>query len=66
MERDAEINGKPVSIFDAVGKDAALFHHSISDDDRATGSQCVDQVHRWFDSHWDTLGQARDLWLLIP
>jgi len=30
-----------VPIFDAVSKDTVSFHHSISDDDRATGSQYV-------------------------
>ncbi|MEV6411578.1 GntR family transcriptional regulator [Kribbella sp. NPDC051718] len=50
VERDVEIDGRPVSTFDAVGKDTVLFHHSISDDDRATGSQYVDQARRWFDS----------------
>lgn len=61
VERDVEIDGKPVSTFDAVGKDTVLFHHSISDDDRATGSQYVEQARRWFDSLWQTLGQVRDL-----
>lgn len=61
VERDVEIDGKPVSTFDAVGKDTVLFHHSISDDDRATGSQSVEQARHWFDSLWETLGQVRDL-----
>jgi DNA-binding transcriptional regulator YhcF (GntR family) len=61
VEREVEIDGKQVSIFDAVGKDTVLFHHSISDDDRATGSQYVEQARRWFDSLWGTLGRARDL-----
>lgn len=39
LERDVEIAGKQVPTFDAVGKDTVLFHHSVSDDDRATGSQ---------------------------
>lgn len=57
VEREVEIGGKSVPIFDAVGKDTALFHHSVSDDDRATGSQYVDQARRWFDSLWGTLGR---------
>lgn len=61
VERDIEIDGKPVSTFDAVGKDIVLFHHSISDDDRATGSQYDEQARRWFDSLWERLGQVRDL-----
>jgi hypothetical protein len=35
-----------------------LFHHSVSDDDRATGSQYVDQARRWFDSVWDTVART--------
>jgi hypothetical protein len=58
VEREVEIGGKSVPIFDAVGKDAVLFHHSVSDDDRATGSQYVDQARRWFDSLWGTLGRT--------
>jgi hypothetical protein len=57
VEREVEIGGKSVPIFDAVGKDTVLFHHSVSDDDRATGSQYVDQARRWFDSLWETLGR---------
>lgn len=58
VEREVEIKGKSVEIFDAVGKDTVLFHHSVSDDDRATGSQYVDQARRWFDSLWGTLGRT--------
>jgi DNA-binding transcriptional regulator YhcF (GntR family) len=61
VEREVEIEGKTVSIFDAVGKDTVLFHHSTSDNDQATGSQYVDQARRWFESLWGTLGQVRDL-----
>lgn len=58
VEREVEIGGKSVPIIDAVGKDTVLFHHSVSDDDRATGSQYVDQARRWFDSLWGTLGRT--------
>ena len=51
VEREeVDIGSKSVPIFDAVGKDTVLFHHSVSDDDRATGSQYVDQARRWFES----------------
>ncbi|MEV0283942.1 MULTISPECIES: hypothetical protein [unclassified Kribbella] len=33
-------------------------HHSVSDDDRATGSQYVDRARQWFDSLWGTLGRT--------
>lgn len=48
----------PLPIFDAVGKDTVLRHHSVSDDDRATGSQYVDQARRRIDSLWGTLGRT--------
>ncbi|TDO62584.1 regulatory GntR family protein [Kribbella sp. VKM Ac-2571] len=58
VEREVKIGNKDVSIFDAVGKDTVLFHHSVSDGDRATGSQYVEQARRWFDSLWGTLGRT--------
>jgi hypothetical protein len=58
VERDVSIDGKNVPIFDAVGKDTVLFHHSVSDDDRATGSQYVDQARMWFDSVWSTISRT--------
>ncbi|WP_328332995.1 hypothetical protein OHA70_15415 [Kribbella sp. NBC_00382] len=61
VERDVEVSSKPVSTFDAVGKDTVLSHHSTSDDDRATGSQYVAQARRWFGSLWGTLRQVRDI-----
>jgi hypothetical protein len=38
------------TIYDLMGKDAVLFHHSANDDDTSTGSQYVDQARIWFDS----------------
>ena len=44
------LGGTPRAIYDLMGKDAILFHHSITDDDTSTGSQYVDQARTWFDS----------------
>jgi hypothetical protein len=55
---EVEIGSKSVPIFDAVGKDTVLFHHSVSDDDHATGSQYVDQARRWLRSTWPTILQC--------
>lgn len=44
-------------IYDLMGKDAALFHHAVSDDDASTGSQYVEQARAWFDSMWTTVGR---------
>lgn len=45
----------PTPIYDLMGKDAVLFHHSTTDDDTSTGSQYVDQARTWFDSMWNTV-----------
>lgn len=58
VEREVRIGSKDVPIFDAVGKDTVLFHHSVSEGDRATGAQYVEQARRWFDSLWGTLGRT--------
>jgi len=46
---------EPEPIYDLMGKDAILFHHSVTDDDTSTGSQYVDQARTWFDSMWNTV-----------
>jgi hypothetical protein len=58
VEREVAIDGKEMPIFDAVGKDTALFHHSVTDNDRATGSQYVDQARTGFESVWGTIGRT--------
>jgi DNA-binding transcriptional regulator YhcF (GntR family) len=47
--------GQPQTLYDLMGKDAILFHHSAGDDDTSTGSQYVDQAKTWFDSMWNTV-----------
>jgi hypothetical protein len=49
--------GEPQTIYDLMGKDAILFHHSAGDDDTSTGSQYVDQARTWFDSMWNTVSR---------
>src|SRR6476469_469690 len=46
---------EPTTIYDLMGKDAVLFHHSANDDDTSTGSHYVDQARTWFDSMWNTV-----------
>lgn len=46
---------EPQTIYDLMGKDAILFHHSTNDDDTSTGSQYVDQARTWFESMWNTV-----------
>lgn len=60
VEHSVQINGKSIAIYDAMGKDTVLFHHSLdAEDDSCLASQYVDQARTWFDSVWDTI--ARDV-----
>jgi DNA-binding transcriptional regulator YhcF (GntR family) len=54
-EHVLSLGGEPQAIYDLMGKDAILFHHSTTDDDTSTGSQYVDQARTWFDSMWNTI-----------
>ncbi|MFE7122159.1 GntR family transcriptional regulator [Streptomyces sp. NPDC057654] len=49
--------GEAIEIFDFVGKDATLFHHSVNDGEPSDGAQQVDQARMWFDSVWNTIGR---------
>lgn len=50
--------GEPIEIYDLVGKDTILFHHSVNEGDSSSGAQQVEQARMWFDSVWETI--ARD------
>jgi DNA-binding transcriptional regulator YhcF (GntR family) len=54
-EHKVTLNGEARPIYDLMGKDAVLFHHTISDDDTSIGSQYVEQARAWFDSIWTTI-----------
>ena len=56
-EHVLSLGGEPKTIYDLMGKDAILFHHSANDDDTSTGSQYVEQAHTWFDSMWNTVAR---------
>ncbi|MBT1183501.1 GntR family transcriptional regulator [Streptomyces sp. CJ_13] len=51
--------GEGIEIFDLVGKDTILFHHSINDDSSG-GAQQVEQARMWFDSIWETIARDAD------
>lgn len=56
LEHEVKISGESIAIFDPMGKDATLFHHSIhDDDDTSTGPTYVEQARTWFDSVWQTI-----------
>jgi hypothetical protein len=43
-----------VPIYDLVGKEATMFHHTAGDDPDSTGGQYVAQAQACFDSLWTT------------
>jgi DNA-binding transcriptional regulator YhcF (GntR family) len=53
------IEGQKHKVYDLMGKDTVLFHHSTDDDEDSTGSQQVQQAQAWFDSLWNTVAQPR-------
>lgn len=59
LQHSVAIAGKPVEIFDPMGKDAVLFHYAVSEDDSTVDSQYVEQAQKWFDSVWNSV--AKDL-----
>ncbi|MFE3789947.1 GntR family transcriptional regulator [Streptomyces goshikiensis] len=56
--------GEAIEIFDLVGKDTILFHHSMNDGDSSSGAQQVEQARMWFDSIWETIARDADAQLL--
>lgn len=55
------VQGETVEIFDLLGKDTVLFHHSVNDSESSSGSQQVKQAKMWFDSVWETIARDFDL-----
>ncbi|WP_097911377.1 GntR family transcriptional regulator [Streptomyces sp. b84] len=53
--------GETIEIYDLVGKDTVLFHHSLNDGESSSGAQQVQQAGMWFDSVWGTIGRDFDL-----
>lgn len=58
VEHEVTINKKRVPIFDPMGKDAVLFHHSADSDPESQSSLYISETAKWFDSVWNTI--ARD------
>ncbi|WP_460701423.1 GntR family transcriptional regulator [Myceligenerans halotolerans] len=55
VERDVQMNGDTIRIFDPKGKDATLFHHADDGDPESIGSLFVAQTKTWFESVWNTV-----------
>jgi DNA-binding transcriptional regulator YhcF (GntR family) len=59
QEHTVTLDGEPTPIWDLMGKDATLFHHTADADPDSLASQYVDQSRMWFDSIWNSV--ARDI-----
>ncbi|RBM19400.1 GntR family transcriptional regulator [Prauserella sp. PE36] len=59
QEHTVSLEGEPTAIWDLMGKDAILFHHTADADEDTMASQYVKQSRMWFDSIWNTV--AREL-----
>lgn len=57
VEHEVKVGGTPTGIFDAMGKDAILFHHDANDESTSLGGQYVQQAALWFESVWNTIAQ---------
>jgi DNA-binding transcriptional regulator YhcF (GntR family) len=58
QEHQLKLDGAQAAVWDLMGKDTILFHHSAEADDESMSSQIVKQSRQWFDSIWSTV--ARD------
>lgn len=58
VTRDVTIGGKPVGIFDLMGRDATLFHYAVDEDEASHGTQFVESARLWFDSVWNSVARA--------
>jgi DNA-binding transcriptional regulator YhcF (GntR family) len=55
-EHSVALDGKPVPMFDLMGKDITLFHHA-SNDPAGIGGQYLAHAQAWFDSMWSTVSR---------
>ena len=57
VKREVTIGGKPVEIFDPMGKDVTLFHYAADDDEGSHGTQFVESSKVWFDAVWNSVAR---------
>lgn len=61
FEHTVAVAGEPTAIYDAMGKDATLFHFDSAEDGESIGALYVREAQKWFDSVWSTIGRDLDL-----
>jgi DNA-binding transcriptional regulator YhcF (GntR family) len=57
QEHTVKLDNEPTAMWDLMGKDATLFHHSADTDPDSMASQYVAQSAMWFDSIWTTVAR---------
>ena len=57
VEHTVSVDGKPMAIYDAMGKEAILFPFTPSDEDTSNDALYVEQARAWFDSLWGTIAR---------
>jgi DNA-binding transcriptional regulator YhcF (GntR family) len=58
QEHTVKLDGDQVPMWDLMGKDATLFHHSADSDPDTLASEYVAQSKMWFDSVWDSVARS--------
>ncbi|WP_053913097.1 winged helix-turn-helix domain-containing protein [Streptomyces sp. SCSIO 75703] len=53
--------GETIDIYDVLGKDTVLFHHSVNEGDSSHGATQVQQAQAWFESWWSTIARECNL-----
>ncbi|MBN9098861.1 MAG: GntR family transcriptional regulator [Pseudonocardia sp.] len=57
QEHTVKLDNEPTAMWDLMGKDATLFHHSADNDPDSMASQYIAQSAMWFDSIWDSVAR---------
>lgn len=57
QEHTVTLDDQKTAIWDLMGKDATLFHHTADADDESIESQQVKQSQMWFDSIWGSVAR---------
>lgn len=57
QEHSVKLDNEPTAMWDLMGKDTVLFHHSADADPDSMASQYIAQSLMWFNSIWDTVAR---------
>jgi hypothetical protein len=55
VEHMVKYRGQVTAMYDAMGRDSLLFHHTDDGDETSAATQYVLQARAWFDSVWSTV-----------